>query len=156
VSADKKKAAGASPTSENRKARYSYDILETLETGVVLVGSEVKAIRAGNVSLREAYARVRAGEVWLVNMYIPPYKSASYYNHDTRRERKLLVNRKEIQHLEAQLGKGGLALVPLKMYFTRGRVKILLGLGQGKKAWDKRRAIAERESKVQLARYTRR
>jgi SsrA-binding protein len=152
----KKNPLSAEPSSENRKARYSYDILETVEAGIVLVGSEVKSIRAGNVSLREAYARIRQNEIWLVNLYIPPYRLATHFNHEERRERKLLLNRSEIERLDGEMGKGGLALVPLKMYFTRGRVKILLGLGRGKKSWDKRRAIADRDAKMDLARYVRR
>lgn len=144
------------PVSENRKARFSYEILETVEAGVVLEGSEVKSFRAGQVSLREAYARLKNGEVWLVNLYIPPYRMAGHYAHVERRDRKLLLHRNEIARLNIEMGKGGLALVPLKMYFTRGKVKILLGLGRGKKTWDKRRAIAERDSAMDLARYRRR
>ncbi|MBD2577091.1 SsrA-binding protein SmpB [Oscillatoria sp. FACHB-1406] len=139
--------------SDNRQARYLYEILETYEAGIELVGTEVKSIRAGRVNLRDAYGLIRNGEAWLLNGHISPYQaSGDYFNHDPRRTRKLLLKRKEISKLVGQLEQQGLTLVPLKMYFKRGWVKVSLGLGRGKKLHDKREAIKERDDKRQMQR----
>lgn len=149
------KKANPSPTIENRKARFDYEILETFEAGIVLTGTEVKSIREGAVGLREAYARVRKDEVYLIALHIPSYKEGGLFNHEPRRERKLLLHKKEISRIGELTQDKGLALVPLRLYFSRGRVKLLLAIGRGKRTWDKRRSIIERESRRDLARYAR-
>ena len=131
---------------ENRKARHDYNILDTLECGVVLVGSEVKSLRSGTVALSEAYARVRNGEVWLLNCDIPEYVEANRFNHKPKRERKLLLHRREIQRFAMRAHEKGLTLVPLKMYFKEGKAKVLLGLCKGKQDFDKRAAKKKAEA----------
>ncbi len=143
------------PAVDNRKARFDYEILESFEVGIVLSGTEVKSIRNGVVGLREAYAKIRNNEIYLIGLHIPLYKEGSVFNHEPRRERKLLLHKKEILRLIQLTAEKGLSLVPLRMYFTRGRVKLQLAVGRGKKSWDKRRAIADRESKRDLARFAR-
>jgi len=146
-------AQGSTPTFDNRRARHEYFILETLEAGLELSGTEVKSLRAGGgVSINEAYARHRDGELWLLGMHIPPYKEGSFSNHDPRRPRRLLLHKRQIEHLAGRAGEKGLTIVPLRLYFTRGRAKIELGLAKGKKLWDKRRATMEREAKREVAR----
>jgi SsrA-binding protein len=127
--------------SENRKARHEYEILETLECGITLVGSEVKSLRAGRISLDEAYGRVEKGEVWLVGCDIPEYEKANQLNHVPKRRRKLLLHRREIAKFAGHAYDKGLTLVPLKMYFLRGRVKLLMGVGRGRKTHDKRQKL---------------
>ncbi len=146
--------ASREPTIDNRRARFEYEILESFEAGLALSGTEIKSIRAGGVSLNEAFARIRDGEAWLVNMYIPPYKQASWENHDPRRPRKLLLHREQIDGLASRAGEKGLTIIPLRMYFTRGMAKVQIGLARGKKLWDKRKTIVERESKREAARAT--
>jgi SsrA-binding protein len=150
-----KKETSLTPTIDNRKARFNYEILESLEVGIALSGTEVKSIRLGTAGLREAYAKIRNNEIFLVNMHIPTYKEGSIFNHEPRRERKLLLHKKQIAHLAQIVTEQNLTLIPLRMYFTRGRVKLQLGVGRGKKAWDKRRAIMDRENKRSLARFVR-
>jgi len=145
----------AEPTSDNRRARFEYEILDSLEVGIVLTGTEIKSVRAGGVSLNEAYARVKDDEVWLVNMHVAPYKEGSFSNHEPRRSRKLLLHKAQIADLKSRSAEKGLTLVPLRMYFTRGMVKLQIGLARGKKIWDKRKTIAERENKRELQRATR-
>lgn len=140
----------------NRRATFDYEILETFEAGMVLTGSEVKSLRAGQGSLSEAYARVKDGEVWLENMNIPTYKDASYNNHDPLRRRKLLLHRREIDELARAVERKGLTLVPLKLYFKDGWAKLQLGLARGKKLYDKREAQAKREAERQMQRALRR
>lgn len=123
---------------ENRKARHNYTVLDTLECGIVLVGSEVKSLRQGQISLEEAYARVDKGEVWLVGCDIQEYVYAHQLNHVTKRRRKLLMHRREINKFADQAFEKNLTLVPLKMYFKDGRAKVLLGICKGKKLYDKR------------------
>lgn len=129
----------------NRKARHEYTILDTYEAGIVLTGTEVKSLRQGNANLSDGYAIVKGGEVWLLGMHISPYQQGSYSNVDPVRNRKLLLHKKEIRKLISRLGEKGLTLVPLKVYFTHNVVKVLLGIGRGKKEYDKRRDIAKRE-----------
>ena len=131
--------------SENRKARFDYDILETLEGGIALVGSEVKSLRAGTISLSESYARVRDNEVFLVNCDIPEYIDANRFNHRRKRDRKLLLHKREIQRFAKRALEKGLTLVPLKLYFRGGRAKLLVGLCKGKQNYDKRQAMKKQD-----------
>jgi SsrA-binding protein len=151
------KNSGTKIITDNRKARFQYEILETYEAGISLTGTEVKSIRAGRVNLQDAYAIVRGGEVWLLNGHISPYQaSGQYFNHDPRRTRKLLLKRREISKLVGKLEQQGLTLVPLKMYFKRGWVKVSLGLGKGKKLYDKRETLKARATKREVERALKR
>ncbi len=141
---------------ENRRARFEYQILESLEAGLVLTGTEVKSIRAGGVSLSEAYARIRDGEAWLVGMHIPPYKQGSFSNTEPNRPRKLLLHKEEIARLQSRIGEKGLTIVPLRLYFTRGMAKLQLGVARGKKLWDKRADAAKRDVEREIAAHVRR
>ncbi|MDZ7691677.1 MAG: SsrA-binding protein SmpB [Balneolaceae bacterium] len=140
------------PTIKNRKARHEFSVEETFEAGIVLKGTEVKSLREGKASLQEAFAYLMDGEVWLRDMYIKPYIHGSYANHDERRKRKLLLKRREIREIEKYINQKGYTLVPLKLYFKKGYAKILLGLAQGKKKYDKREDIKERDTKRELER----
>lgn len=140
----------------NRKARHEYEIVDTFEAGIELRGSEVKSIREGKVSLNEAYAAVQNGQVVLLNMHINPYKMASHLELDPLRPRRLLLHKKEIRKLYARTEQKGLTLVPLSIYFKGKHAKIELGLGIGRKKYDKREAIAEAEAKRRMARATQR
>ena len=131
---------------DNRKARFDYEILETFEAGVALLGTEVKAIREGQGNLRDSYARVDGSEVWLLNMHISPYSHRGSAAHEERRQRKLLLHRHEIRKLIGRVAERGLTLVPLELYFKKGRVKLLLGLARGKQTHDKRETIRRRET----------
>jgi SsrA-binding protein len=150
-SPDKQKKS-APPKIENRKARHEFHIDETFEAGIALKGTEVKSIRAGKASLNEAFAYLNRGEVWLKNMYIKPYEFGSYNNHDERRDRKLLLKRKEIREIDKQINQKGFTLIPLKLYFKGGYAKILLGLARGKKQFDKREDIKEKDVRRELDR----
>ena len=130
---------------ENRKARHDFHILDTWESGVALLGTEVKAIREGRVNLRDSYARVEDGEVWMLNVHISPYSHRGYAQHAEMRQRKLLLHRHEIQKLLGRTVEKGLTLVPLEMYFKGGRVKVRLALAKGKRIHDKRETIRRRE-----------
>ena len=131
----------------NRRARHDYDVLDTVECGMALVGGEVKSLRQGKVTLRDAYARVEGGEVWLHGMHIPPYSHAQGFgSHDPDRPRKLLLHRREIGELGAKVAQQSLTLVPLSLYFKQGRAKIELGLVRGRRHYDKRAAIAARDA----------
>lgn len=130
---------------QNRKARHEYEVLDTLECGIVLEGSEVKSLRQGRMSIDEAYGRVDKGEVWLLGLDIQEYSFANVQNHDPRRRRKLLMHRREIKKFAAKAYEKNLTLVPLKMYFTRGRAKVLLGICRGKKQYDKRESMKKRD-----------
>jgi len=136
----------------NRKARHDYHIEETIEAGLVLTGSEMKSIRAGQVNLRDSYALIRNNEAWLLNVHISPYQQASYQNHEPRRDRKLLLHRREINRLVGKLHEKGLTLVPLRIYLKDSRAKIELGLAQGKKSYDKRQTLRERADQRQIDR----
>lgn len=140
------------PTIKNRKARHNYDVEETYEAGLVLKGTEVKSLRSGNASIGESFAYIRDGEVWLRDMYIKPYKHGSYSNHDERRERKLLLKNRQIAELEKYVERKGYTLVPLKIYFKKGYAKLLLGVARGKKKYDKREDIKEKDIKRELDR----
>jgi SsrA-binding protein len=141
---------------ENRKARHNYLVLDTLECGLVLVGSEVKSLRSGRVSLDESYARVKEGEVWLIGCDIPEYLEANRFNHLPKRPRKLLLHRREIERFAGRAFEKGLTLVPLKLYFSQGRAKLLLGICRGKKEYDKREAMKEAAVKRDIQRLMRR
>ena len=130
---------------DNRKAFHDYHVLDSWEAGVALLGTEVKAIREGSVNLRDSYARLENGEVWLMNLHISPYSHTGYAHHDERRQRKLLLHRHEIQKLMGRVIERGLTLVPLRMYLLQGRVKVALALVKGKQAHDKRETIRRRE-----------
>jgi len=160
TSKNKPAAKGDDPNerliAQNRKARHNYEVLDTLECGVMLTGSEVKSLRAGQISLEEAYGRVDRGEVWLVGCDIPEYKNASVWNHEPKRRRKLLLHRREIEKFASQAYEKNLTLVPLKMYFKEGRAKVLLGICRGKKTYDKRESIKKSDMQRDIDRATRR
>ena len=130
---------------DNRKAFHDFHVLDTLEAGVALLGTEVKAIREGRVNLRDSYANLQKGEVWLLNVHISPYSHTGYAHHDERRQRKLLLHRHEIEKMAGRVAERGLTLVPLRMYFKNGRVKVALALAKGKQAHDKRETLRKRE-----------
>jgi SsrA-binding protein len=139
--------------SENRRAYFNYEILEKFEAGMVLTGSEVKALREGKGNLSDSYAVASRGELWLINAHIAKYQPAGIFNHEEKRERKLLMQRREIDRLVGKIKEKGLTLVPLSLYFNKtGRVKVSLGLGKGKKAHDKRETIKKRDSDRELRR----
>lgn len=140
----------------NRKARYLYEILETVEAGIALLGPEVKSLREGRASLGEAYARIRGREIFLVGLHISPYEQAGRAAPDPLRERKLLLHRSEIGRLSAKVRERGFTLVPLRMYFRDGRAKVELALARGKRAYDKRETIRRREEDRSLRRVLRR
>jgi SsrA-binding protein len=144
-------STGKKPPSEpvvarNRKAGHDYHLLESWEAGIVLQGSEVKALRAGRASLVDGFADVDGGEMWLHNVHIPQYAQATWTNHGSRRKRKLLLHRAQIDKIERKVNEGGLTVVPLSLYFKDGRAKVEIALARGKKTWDKRQALAAREA----------
>ncbi|MXY76020.1 MAG: SsrA-binding protein SmpB [Acidimicrobiia bacterium] len=139
-----KKNAG-SVIASNRRARFDYVFDEEHEAGIVLTGSEVKSLRAGQVQLREAYGLVRRGEVWLVGMHIAPYEMARHGGHEAKRERKLLLHGREIERITRRVQERGLTIVPIKMYWKNGRVKVLIGIGRGARRYDKRQKLKARE-----------
>ena len=136
----------------NRRARHDYTILATLEAGIVLTGSEIKSIRAGRVSLQESYAVIERGEAWLVGAHIASYPMAGYADHEPTRLRKLLLHKKEIRELAHDVRAKGVTLVPLRLYLSNGRAKVEIGVARGKKQYDKREAIRERDTKRDLER----
>ena len=136
----------------NRKAYHDYHIDETHEAGVVLTGTEIKSVRAGSVNLRDSYAQVRNGEMWLMNVHIAPYEPASRQNVDPYRDRKMLMHRKEILRLFGRAQEKGLTLIPLRLYLKKNKAKVEIGLARGKKEYDKREAIAKRESAREIDR----
>lgn len=137
----------------NRKARHDYEIIETYEAGLVLTGSEVKSVRAGRVNLRGGYARIRNEEAWLMDVHISPYKEAGeHFGHEPTRPRKLLLHKRQIRRLRGQLERGGLTLIPLRLYIRDRWAKVELGLCRGRKKYDRRREIAEREARREIER----
>ena len=148
----KKKKHGSNLIASNRKARHDYTILDTYEAGIVLVGTEIKSLREGKASLVEAFATIDNGEVWLRNLLIPEYSMGSWTNHSPRRNRKLLLHRGEIDSLEGKVRDGNKTLVPLSLYLKDGRVKVELGLAQGKQDWDKRQSIKRRTEEREVVR----
>ena len=149
-------ARGTKLIAENRRARYDYELLERLEAGLVLSGTEVKAARAGKVHLAGAYAEVRAGEAWLVGASIDEHEQGGRSNHEASRDRKLLLHRREIDSLYGKTRERGLTLVPTRMYWKDGRAKVEVAVARGKERFDKRRAIADRDAKRQVERALRR
>ncbi|MDT0201833.1 SsrA-binding protein SmpB [Nocardioides sp. AE5] len=137
---------GTKIVAQNKKARHDYHIEATYEAGMVLVGTEVKSLRAGRASLVDGFAEVDNGEVWLLNVHIPEYSQGTWTNHASRRKRKLLLNRVEIDKIERKVNEKGLTLVPLRLYFKDGRAKVEIALARGKKSWDKRHTLAERQA----------
>ena len=140
----------------NRKARFEYILLERYEAGMALQGSEIKSVRAGQISLAEAYVRVDGREAWLVDAHVAPYEQASRFGHDPRRPRKLLLHRKEIRELWNAVRQKGMSIVPTRVYLKEGRAKVEIAIGQGKKHYDKRQAIARREAEREIERQMRR
>ena len=156
--ADKKTAAGnqSQVICENRKARHRFEILEQFECGVMLIGSEVKSLREGNISLNEAYVRVEKKELWLIGADIAEYRQASFWNHKPKRARKLLVHRRELDKLSVKAFEKGLTLVPLRMYFnSRGIVKVIVAVCRGKHLHDKRQTLKDADNKRRLNREMR-
>ena len=137
----------------NRQARFNYTILKEIECGIELYGTEIKSIRKGSVNLKDSYARIKNGEVFVVNMHISKYEQGNIFNHDETRSRKLLLHKSEIEKLKKELELNSYTLVPLKLYFKNGKVKVLLGLCQGKKLFDKRRTMKERDQKRRIREY---
>jgi SsrA-binding protein len=141
---------------QNRKASHDYTILDTIEAGLVLAGTEVKSLRNGKASLQESWATIDNGEVFVQQLHIPPYEQGNRWNLDPVRPRKLLLHRSEIEKLRKAIEQKGHTLIPLKLYFSRGRAKLLLGIAKGRKSHDKREAIAERDAKREMDRAKRR
>jgi SsrA-binding protein len=144
--AQKKDDPNNKTVAENRKARFSYEVLDTVEAGLVLTGTEVKSLRQGQANIAESYASVEGGEVWLINSYLPEYLQANRFNHEPRRRRKLLLNKREMARMSQSVDREGMTLVPLKIYFNdRGRAKILVAVARGKKLHDKRETEKKRD-----------
>ena len=140
------------PSVRNKKARFQYNLLETLEAGVSLLGTEVKSLRQGQASLTESYATIRSGEIFLLDANIPPYENGTHANHEPTRPRKLLLHRREINHLTRKVQQKGLTLVPVSIYFARGKAKVQIALAEGKQLHDKRDKIKKRETKREIDR----
>ena len=140
----------------NRKAYHDYHILENMEAGIALKGTEIKSIREGKVNIRDAYAKPEKGELWLLNAHIASYQAGSHFNHDPNRPRKLLLHRHQIDYLTGMVGRKGLTVVPLKLYIKKGIAKLELGVARGKRAYDKRDAIARRETEREIERSLKR
>jgi SsrA-binding protein len=140
----------------NRKAKHDYFLLDTYEAGISLLGSEIKSIRAGQISIKEAYVRVDGREAWLVDAHISPYNPANRYNHEPRRPRKLLLHKKELTRLYDNVRKKGVTIIPIRVYLKNGRAKVEIALARGKKRYDKRQTIANREAQREIDRQIRR
>jgi SsrA-binding protein len=151
----KNAAAGVKVVATNRKARHDYTIEDTIEAGIVLVGSEIKSIRDGRVNLRDSYASIEDGEVWMYNTHVAPYDPASRFGHEPRRKRKLLLHKRQIARLYSRVQEKGYTLVPLRMYLHNNKAKVELALARGKRQYDKRAAIAEREDQRRAERALR-
>lgn len=149
------KTAGIKIAAENRKARHDYHIHETFEAGIALTGTEVKSLRAGKANLKDSYARIDNGELMLHNLHISPYEQGNRFNHEPLRTRKLLMHRYEINKLVGQTREKGYTLTPLKLYFSKGKVKVELALTTGKKNYDKRHDMAEKDAKREIDRHMR-
>jgi SsrA-binding protein len=142
----KEKNPNSKTVAENRKARFSYEVLDTYEAGLALTGTEVKSLREGKANIQESYASVEGGEIWLINSYLPEYLQGNRFNHEPRRRRKLLLNKREMARLAQGFEREGMTMVPLKIYFNeRGRAKLLLAIARGKKLHDKRETEKERD-----------
>ncbi|MBN1201385.1 MAG: SsrA-binding protein SmpB [Anaerolineae bacterium] len=150
-----KSEQGRKVVSTNRKARHTYELMDTFEAGLVLTGSEIKSIRAGHVNLREGYVQARGDELWLLNTHIASYDQAGVFGHDPLRPRKLLLHRREIDRITSRVREKGLTVVPIVMYLIRGLAKVEIALARGKKQYDKRATLRERDSKRQIERSLR-
>src|SRR2546427_2664708 len=150
-----REASDDRPVATNRRARHEYEILETVEAGLVLRGTEVKSLRAGLVNFKDSYASVRNGEGWLLGCHISPYSHGTDANHEPERDRKLLLHKRELFRPSGKVSERGLTLVPLRLYFKAGRAKVELGLARGKKLHDKRSALREREARREMAKSAR-
>jgi SsrA-binding protein len=147
------KKSNSKTVAENRKARFSYEVLDTVEAGLVLTGTEVKSLREGHANIAESYASVEGGEIWLINSHVPEYLQGNRFNHEPRRRRKLLLNKREMARLAQAVEREGMTMVPLKIYFNeRGRAKLLLAIARGKKLHDKRETSKERDWNREKAR----
>jgi SsrA-binding protein len=146
------RGAGRKLVAQNRRARHDYAVLDTYEAGLVLTGTEVKSLRAGRASLVDGFALVRDGEVWLEGVHIPEYTQGSWTNHEPRRPRKLLLHKDQIDRLIGKTKEGGVTLVPLALYFSGGRAKVEVALARGKRSYDKRQALAERQAQREINR----
>jgi len=151
----KKRKVAPGDVASNRYASYRFELLEKIECGIALQGTEVKALRAGGAQLKDGYALIRDGELYLHNVHIPPYGPAARANHEPERDRRLLAHRRQIDKLAAQVKEKGLTLVPTRIYFTDGRAKVEIAVARGKDQYDKRQSIKERESKREMARAVR-
>lgn len=140
------------PLAQNRKARHDYTILETIEAGLVLQGTEIKSIRQGKINLKDGFVSIRQGEAFLKNVHISPYEQGNIFNHDPLRNRKLLLHKKEIEKLEREVKQNRLTIIPLKVYIVRGRAKVLIGLAEGKNRYDKRHSLKEQQMKRDIDR----
>jgi SsrA-binding protein len=146
------KSDGFKTLASNRKAYHDYFIEDTYEAGIVLTGTEIKSVRAGQVNLRDSYATIRDGELWLMNTHIAAYRGGSYFNHEPRRDRKLLMHRREINRLVGKIQEKGLTLVPLRVYLKNNRAKVEIGLARGKKQYDKRESLRDKDSRREVER----
>ena len=155
VSAGGQQASRDRLVAQNRRARFDYEIIESVEAGIALTGTEIKSVRAGRVSLQEAFARIHEGEAWVHGMHIAPYAQGNIYNHEPTRPRKLLLRRAQIEALQREVKTASLTLVPLRMYITRHRAKLQIALARGKKRFDKRQAMARRDADRQMQRAMR-
>lgn len=140
------------PLAQNRKARHDFTILETIEAGLVLQGTEIKSIRQGKINLKDGFVSIRQGEAFLKNVHISPYEQGNIFNHDPLRNRKLLLHKKEIEKLEREVKQNRLTIIPLKVYIVRGRAKVLIGLAEGKNRYDKRHSLKEQQMKRDIDR----
>jgi len=145
-------ADGIKAVATNRKARHDYFFEDTFEAGIALTGTEIKSVRAGQVSLRDSFATIKDGEMWLINLHISAYRQASHFNHEPRRPRKLLMHRREINRLTGKLQEKGLTLIPLRLYLKNNLAKVELGLGRGKRQYDKRATLKAKESRREVDR----
>ena len=146
------KGDGTRTLASNRKAYHDYFIEDTFEAGIVLTGTEIKSVRAGQVNLRDSYATIKDGELWLMNTHIAAYRGGSYFNHDPRRDRKLLMHRREINRLAGKVQEKGLTLIPLRIYLKNNLAKVEIGLARGKKQYDKRATLREKDSRREVER----
>jgi SsrA-binding protein len=153
--AEKEERPEKQSIARNKRARHDYHILDTWEAGIVLTGSEVKSLRSGKANISDAYGIVRGGEVLLLNLHISPYEQASYFNHEPTRTRKLLLHKREIRRMIGAVERQGLTLVPLELYFKRGKAKVAMGLGRGKKLFDKRADERRRDDERDMQRAVR-
>jgi SsrA-binding protein len=149
-------AEGEKLVASNRRARHEYHIDESFEAGLVLTGTEVKSLRTGRASLTEAYARVDGAEAWLHHLHIPPYDAGNIFNHEPMRRRKLLLHRRQIERLAGKASQKGYTIIPLRLYFSRGKAKVEIALARGKKLYDKREAIGAREAEREAQRAVKR